>query len=309
MRWADTIVECLKDADISLIAYVPDISIHQVTRLMEEDDYFHVVSATREEEAVGIATGGIRGRPKRGGVHAVERVRQHGQTRSPAYVFRPAFRCPCSSTCAERWASSTSRRSLWAGRRVRFWTRLASSTTPWTRTTGLVCAFRVRSSCATPRGSRWPCVSRRCSTGASLHRFSATKRILSHIEDLPVVSNLGPTTDELWHAGHRDRNFYTYGSMGLCSSIALGIALSTDEKVISLDGDGSLLMNMGTIATIGRESPSNLIVIVLGQRTSGRRRGIRPAILHLAPTWPKSRGAAASPTSLRWSTKRSWSRR
>ena len=95
-----------------------------------------------------------------------------------------------------------------------------------------------------------------------MHRFSATKRILSHIGDLPAVSNLGPTTDELWHAGHRDRNFYTYGSMGLCSSIALGMALSTDEKVISLDGDGSLLMNMGTIATIGRESPTNLIVIV-----------------------------------------------
>ena len=95
-----------------------------------------------------------------------------------------------------------------------------------------------------------------------MHRFSATKRLLTLIGDLPVVANLGPTTDELWHAGHRDRNFYTYGSMGLCSSIALGMALSSDEKVISLDGDGSLLMNMGAIATIGRESPKNLIVIV-----------------------------------------------
>ena len=95
-----------------------------------------------------------------------------------------------------------------------------------------------------------------------MHRFSATKRLLTLIGDLPVVANLGPTTDELWHAGHRDRNFYTYGSMGLCSSIALGMALSSDEKVISLDGDGSLLMNMGAIATIGRENPANLIVIV-----------------------------------------------
>jgi sulfopyruvate decarboxylase subunit beta len=50
--------------------------------------------------------------------------------------------------------------------------------------------------------------------------------------------------------------------MGLCSSIALGMALSTDEQVISLDGDGSLLMNLGTIATIGREQPKNLIVVV-----------------------------------------------
>jgi len=95
-----------------------------------------------------------------------------------------------------------------------------------------------------------------------LHRLEATEMILQHAGDRPIVGNLGPTTDELWHAGHRDRNFYTYGSMGLCSSIALGMALSTDQQVISLDGDGSLLMNMGTIATIGREQPKNLVVIV-----------------------------------------------
>ena len=66
-------------------------------------------------------------------------------------------------------------------------------------------------------------------------RFEATKVILRHAGERPIVSNLGPTTDELWHAGHRDRNFYTYGSMGLCSSIALGMAMSNSEKVISLD--------------------------------------------------------------------------
>lgn len=93
-------------------------------------------------------------------------------------------------------------------------------------------------------------------------RFNATKIVLRHAESLPIVSNLGPTTDELWHAGHRDRNFYTWGSMGLCSSIALGMAISTRELVISLDGDGSLLMNMGTLASIGREKPTNLIVVV-----------------------------------------------
>ena len=96
-----------------------------------------------------------------------------------------------------------------------------------------------------------------------MRRIDATKLVLKHISDLPIISNLGPTSDELWHAGPpRGRNFYTYGGMGLCSSIALGIALSTREKVVSLDGDGSLLMNMGTIATIGREQPRNLIVIV-----------------------------------------------
>ena len=86
-------------------------------------------------------------------------------------------------------------------------------------------------------------------------RFDATKLILSKLDNQPIVANLGPTSDELWHAEHRDRNFYTYGNMGLCSSIALGMSLSSDEKIISLDGDGSLLMNLGTLATINRENP------------------------------------------------------
>ena len=57
MTWAESLVRCLKESEISLIAYVPDISIYQATRLMEEDPFFHVVSATREEEAIGIASG------------------------------------------------------------------------------------------------------------------------------------------------------------------------------------------------------------------------------------------------------------
>ena len=93
-------------------------------------------------------------------------------------------------------------------------------------------------------------------------RFEATKLLLRHLKDEPVIANLGPTSNELWHAERRDRNLYTYGSMGLCSSMALGIALSTQGKVISLDGDGSLLMNMGTLATIARERPRNLVVVV-----------------------------------------------
>ncbi len=57
MNWAECIVQCLKDADISLIAYVPDKSISKATQIMEDDPFFHVVSATREEEAIGIAAG------------------------------------------------------------------------------------------------------------------------------------------------------------------------------------------------------------------------------------------------------------
>ena len=58
MNWAETIVQSLKDWDTSLIAYVPDISIDRVTSLIEDDPFFHLVSASREEEAIGIAVGG-----------------------------------------------------------------------------------------------------------------------------------------------------------------------------------------------------------------------------------------------------------
>ena len=106
-----------------------------------------------------------------------------------------------------------------------------------------------------------------------MHRFEATQLVSRLAGDAPIVSNLGPSSDELWHAGHRDRNFYTYGSMGLCSSIALGMAMATDERVISLDGDGSLLMNLGTIASIGREKPKNLTVVVWDNEKWGQTGG------------------------------------
>ena len=57
MNWAETIVKTLKDWDISLIAYVPDISIHQVTSIIDQDPFFRLVSSTREEEAIGVAVG------------------------------------------------------------------------------------------------------------------------------------------------------------------------------------------------------------------------------------------------------------
>lgn len=57
MAWAETMVDALKESDTSLIAYVPDISIDRVTSLIAQDPFFHLVSATREEEAIGIAVG------------------------------------------------------------------------------------------------------------------------------------------------------------------------------------------------------------------------------------------------------------
>ena len=102
-------------------------------------------------------------------------------------------------------------------------------------------------------------------------RYDCTKKVVESVGDeVPIVSNLGPTSRELRLAKHRQRNLYQYGSMGLCSSVALGIAMNVDTKVISLDGDGAVLMNMGGLGTIGRHKPRNLVVIIYDNEEWGQ---------------------------------------
>jgi thiamine pyrophosphate-dependent acetolactate synthase large subunit-like protein len=95
-------------------------------------------------------------------------------------------------------------------------------------------------------------------------RLEATRLIVEHSGDAAIVASLGHPAYDLFAAGDRPRNFYTWGSMGLASSIGLGIALARpDVRVIVLDGDGSLLMNLGSLATIGLLQPRNLTVVVM----------------------------------------------
>jgi thiamine pyrophosphate-dependent acetolactate synthase large subunit-like protein len=94
-------------------------------------------------------------------------------------------------------------------------------------------------------------------------RSEATERVARHLRNEAVVVSLGHPAYDLFVAADRPQNFYTWGSMGLTSSIALGLALARpDRRVVSLDGDGSLLMNLGALATIGSCVPPNLLVIV-----------------------------------------------
>ncbi|MCU1381717.1 MAG: aldehyde dehydrogenase [Acidobacteria bacterium] len=95
-------------------------------------------------------------------------------------------------------------------------------------------------------------------------RLEATRIILDLAGDAPIVASLGHPAYDLFAAGDRPQNFYTWGSMGLASSIGLGLALAQpDTRVFVLDGDGSLLMNLGSLATIGLLHPANLVVVVM----------------------------------------------
>jgi len=84
-----------------------------------------------------------------------------------------------------------------------------------------------------------------------------------------IVANLGFPARELFSVHDRPGNFYMLGSMGLASSIGLGLALCQPEPVYVIEGDGALLMNLGSLATIAREAPSNLCLVVIDNRVYG----------------------------------------
>jgi thiamine pyrophosphate-dependent acetolactate synthase large subunit-like protein len=107
-----------------------------------------------------------------------------------------------------------------------------------------------------------------------MKRSDAILCICQTLTDEPVVASLGHPAYELFAAGDRPLNFYTWGSMGLTGSIALGLALGCpNRRMIALDGDGSLLMNLGSLATIGACAPPNLLVVVLDNGKYGTTGG------------------------------------
>jgi sulfopyruvate decarboxylase subunit beta len=79
-----------------------------------------------------------------------------------------------------------------------------------------------------------------------------------------LVGNIGFPSRELCAVHDRPSNFYMLGSMGLASSIGLGLALARPEKrVIAIDGDGAVLMNLGSLATIADQDPENYLLVIL----------------------------------------------
>ncbi len=110
---------------------------------------------------------------------------------------------------------------------------------------------------------------------SKLTRAQATRLLLAKVTDQPILAGVGGPTYDLFGAGDRDRNLYTWGSMGQISSMGLGLAVARpDLTVIVLDGDGSILMNLGSLATIARKAPPNLVHIVWDDQvyeTTGRQ--------------------------------------
>jgi sulfopyruvate decarboxylase subunit beta len=94
-------------------------------------------------------------------------------------------------------------------------------------------------------------------------RADALEAIYPELEERIVVTIMGAVAAELYTLGHRPSFFYLEHAMGLASSLGLGVALALPRhKVVVIDGDGSLLMNLGALSTMARYRPGNLLHIV-----------------------------------------------
>ncbi len=96
-----------------------------------------------------------------------------------------------------------------------------------------------------------------------MKRAECLAAIYADLEPCAVVTIMGATASELYALGHRPNFFYLEHAMGLASSMGLGIALAQPgRRVIVLDGDGSVLMNLGGLTTLARYAPPNLTHVI-----------------------------------------------
>jgi thiamine pyrophosphate-dependent acetolactate synthase large subunit-like protein len=97
-----------------------------------------------------------------------------------------------------------------------------------------------------------------------MNRFELTRRLVGQLKhEEAVIGGIGNANFDLWSSGKRPQNFYMLGSMGLAVPIALGVAIAQPKRhVVALEGDGSLLMQLGCLATVAARAPKNLTIVV-----------------------------------------------
>jgi sulfopyruvate decarboxylase subunit beta len=100
-------------------------------------------------------------------------------------------------------------------------------------------------------------------------RSEVFKTLIPLISDQLVVCNIGLPSQELHMMDDQPSNFYMLGTMGLASSIGLGLALAQKQKVIAIDGDGSVLTNLGTLPTIANNAADNFILLIIDNGSYG----------------------------------------
>src|SRR5262249_16715849 len=100
-----------------------------------------------------------------------------------------------------------------------------------------------------------------------LNRLQATRYIVQQVTDEPIIASLGNPKYDLFTARDRPQNLHRRNAMGIASSMGLGLAMARpQQKVIVLDGDGALLMNLSSLPTAAARAPQNLIHVIWDNR-------------------------------------------
>ena len=100
-----------------------------------------------------------------------------------------------------------------------------------------------------------------------MKRYDFLKRLVEKTRHELIIAGVSPTNHELFSIKDLPTSFYMRHSLGMASSIGLGLALAQpDRKVIVLEGDGGILMNLGSLATISTQQPKNLLLFILDNR-------------------------------------------
>ncbi|MFV2001769.1 MAG: thiamine pyrophosphate-dependent enzyme [Paracoccaceae bacterium] len=100
-------------------------------------------------------------------------------------------------------------------------------------------------------------------------RHDVIKSLLPVLGDTLVVCNIGAPSQELFALADRAQNFYMLGTMGLCSSIGLGLALAQPKAVLAIDGDGSVLTNLASLATMANNVADNFVLLIIDNGSYG----------------------------------------
>jgi sulfopyruvate decarboxylase alpha subunit len=309
--WARAVCSGMRASDCRWVVYVPDNPLAHVLRtLADEHPDVRTIVATREEEAFGIAAGLYLG-----GCRSAVMLQSSGLGNSlnaigslllpyriPALIIMsmrggpgewneaqvpigraaPVFLDALGIQHTKAETIDGAEDAVRLAGSLAFGTRTPAAcllTRPLT-TTGRTLMHAADSKPITPPPAApfRDAHSHGAATDRAMSRLEATRLMVKRLQDEAVVAALGHPAYDLFTAGDRPANFYTWGSMGVASSVGLGVALARPERrVVVCDGDGSLLMNLGSLATIAVTRPANFTLIVWDNGVYGTTGGQRSA--------------------------------
>ncbi|HWI38076.1 MAG TPA: thiamine pyrophosphate-dependent enzyme [Burkholderiales bacterium] len=130
-----------------------------------------------------------------------------------------------------------------------------------------------------------------------MNRFDLTSRLVKKLGNEAVIGGIGNTNFDLWAAGQRAENFYMLGSMGLAVPIALGVAIAQPgRRTFVLEGDGSILMQLGALGTVAAQAPKNLAIVAFDNgmyQITGKQKSLTASTVDLV-AMAKGAGLAQS---------------